>query len=189
MEVTLGIFDLERGCLLHWRGQSLYRQTQHKEHHTIFTGQWPKWKYCTFVTEWQQPVAEMWFYECRGQQTYAARTAAGIEPAWGLSSEDGDTTAYWVAVIRLCKRSQTDMINASNFVERKQDFEDCAWSYSSMKAKAETRWEFSMEFLTILIVHWTNACIKAFQLDWWKVKSDDPFSCLFKHHLYLPRVG
>lgn len=29
VQVTFGVFDLERRRLLHWRGQSLYRQTQH----------------------------------------------------------------------------------------------------------------------------------------------------------------
>lgn len=28
VQVTFGVFDLERSRLLHWRGQSLYRQTQ-----------------------------------------------------------------------------------------------------------------------------------------------------------------
>lgn len=29
VQVTFGVFNLERSRLLHWRGQSLYRQTQH----------------------------------------------------------------------------------------------------------------------------------------------------------------
>lgn len=55
--MTFGIFNLERSCVLHWRGQSLY----------------------------------------------AALTTAGVEPGRGLPSENGDTTAHRVAVVRLCQ--------------------------------------------------------------------------------------
>ena len=51
----------------------------------------------------------VWSEESGGQRTYAALTAAGVEPGRGLPSEDGDPTTDWVAAVRLCKRSHIEI--------------------------------------------------------------------------------
>lgn len=64
---------------------------------------------CLRSCHWQTELSRksVWLEESGGQQTYAALTAAGVEPGRGLPSEDGDPTTYWVAAVRLCKRSHT----------------------------------------------------------------------------------
>lgn len=96
VQVTFGVFNLERSRVLHWRGQSLYRQTQQSgKEHTAGD--------CLQMVAGGQKRS---LWKPQEQRTYAAvAAAAGVEPGGRLPSEDGHAAADRVAVVRLCQNS------------------------------------------------------------------------------------